>query len=84
MLKAVGEVIRVEGERALVRSNGKTFEMGLGALLLWEAFREGATFEEVRAQVVALTGMSKEEAEEIISEFVRSGLESGLIVAPSP
>ncbi len=84
MLKSVGRVIRVEGGRALVRNGERTFEMGLGALLLWEAFKEGATLEEVRSQVVALTGVSREEAEEIVREFVSIGLKNGLIVAPSP
>ncbi|ALU12180.1 hypothetical protein EYM_01135 [Ignicoccus islandicus DSM 13165] len=84
MLRAEGEVIRVEGNKALLRKGKRKFEMGLGALLLWEAFKEGATVEEVRAQIIALTGMSRDEAERIVHEFVSIGMKSGLIVAPSP
>ncbi|UXD22089.1 hypothetical protein IPA_01555 [Ignicoccus pacificus DSM 13166] len=81
---AKGEVLRRGPRGVLVRHNGKLYEMGYGAYLLWKAFEEDSTPEEVIAQAIAITGMRREEAESIVYSFVETFRQIGLIGDPEP
>jgi len=81
---AKGEVLRRGRRGVVVKHNGKLYEMGYGAYLLWKAFEEDTTPEEVIAQVIAMTGMRREEVEDIVYSFLQTFREIGLIGDPEP
>lgn len=76
---AQGKVVGRGGRGVLVRVGDKLFEMGYGAYLVWKAFEEESTPEEVVAQAVAITGMKREEVEALILPFVENMERLGLI-----
>ena len=78
-MRAKGEELRRGPRSVLVKLDGKVYEMGYGAYLLWKAFKETSSVEEVIAQAIALTGMNKEEVKTIVWSFIETFKELGLI-----
>ena len=76
---ASGRVISRRREGVVVEANGKKYLMGYGAYLIWKTFEEDSTPEEVVAQAVAISGMSREEAESLIIPFIEEMLNKGLL-----
>ncbi len=76
---AKGEVLGKGKRGVLIKLNEKVYEVGYGAYLVWMAFKEDSTPEEVVAQAIALTGMKREEAEQLLLPFIENMERIGLI-----
>ena len=78
-MMAQGEVVGRGSRGVLVKLGNKLYEMGYGAYLVWKAFEEDSTPDEVVAQAIALTGMRREEVEALILPFLEDMERLGLI-----
>ena len=76
---ARGRVISRKPEGVVVEADGRRYIMGYGAYLIWKTFEEDSSPEEVVAQAVAISGLSREEAERLLLPFIEEMVSKGLL-----